>query len=365
MSDYTVASGNNLWNICKKHYNLKTNAEIAAKVKEVAAANKITDPNKISVGQTLSLPDAIAVLNNAQNSQSTSSQSSDKQQPVPAQVTGQTPAQMEAQVRTKMGLAEGEPIPEGVKLVEIGNEKVLMKDGKPLDDAGIAALKNPNAKVYSKEVSAAADAKIKSFDFNTPEDIENAKNFEVSLFSPDTNTDEQKNQAYSDYAEKILNDYYDINKDGKVTKEEFEEKEFNGLQKTNEIMGYGDEDDISAKRMSSLYAQNMDLDFDEVISKEELAYFVKMSDKIDKKQDGVINAKFETGMAQSMLGLYSNDDKTKGIIQKYLMGETLTPEEQKIFNEASADRRISMASKAGLATDAAINRMVKWKHEQP
>ena len=41
MSSYTIKSGDNLWNICKRQFGLTNSAEIAKKVKEVAGYNNI------------------------------------------------------------------------------------------------------------------------------------------------------------------------------------------------------------------------------------------------------------------------------------------------------------------------------------
>lgn len=59
MGDYTIKSGDNLWNICKRQFKLNNNAEIAKKVNEVAKANGISNPNLIFAGKTLELGDAM------------------------------------------------------------------------------------------------------------------------------------------------------------------------------------------------------------------------------------------------------------------------------------------------------------------
>lgn len=59
MSDYTVKSGDNLWNICKKQFKLSNNAEIAKKVNDVAKANGISNPNLIFAGKNIELGDAM------------------------------------------------------------------------------------------------------------------------------------------------------------------------------------------------------------------------------------------------------------------------------------------------------------------
>lgn len=53
--NYTIQSGDNLWNIVKKQYGLTNNTEIANKVNEIAKANGLKTPNSIFVGSTLKI----------------------------------------------------------------------------------------------------------------------------------------------------------------------------------------------------------------------------------------------------------------------------------------------------------------------
>lgn len=53
--EYTVQSGDNLWNIIKEYYNLKSNSEIASKINEVAEYNNIDNPDMIYVGQEIKM----------------------------------------------------------------------------------------------------------------------------------------------------------------------------------------------------------------------------------------------------------------------------------------------------------------------
>ncbi len=59
---YTIKSGDNLWNICKRQFNLSNNADIAKKVNEVAKANGISNPNLIFAGKKIELSDATDTL---------------------------------------------------------------------------------------------------------------------------------------------------------------------------------------------------------------------------------------------------------------------------------------------------------------
>ena len=54
-SEYTVQSGDNLWNIVKDFYNLSDNSDIATKVDEIATYNNIKNPNIIYAGQILKM----------------------------------------------------------------------------------------------------------------------------------------------------------------------------------------------------------------------------------------------------------------------------------------------------------------------
>lgn len=51
ITEYTVQSGDNLWNIVKDFYNLSDNSAIATKVDEIAAYNNIENPGIIYAGQ--------------------------------------------------------------------------------------------------------------------------------------------------------------------------------------------------------------------------------------------------------------------------------------------------------------------------
>ena len=55
ISEYTVQSGDNLWNIVKDFYNLTDNSAIATKVNEIATYNNIENPSIIYAGQILKM----------------------------------------------------------------------------------------------------------------------------------------------------------------------------------------------------------------------------------------------------------------------------------------------------------------------
>ena len=55
ITEYTVQSGDNLWNIVKDFYNLTDNSDIATKVDEIATYNGIENPGIIYAGQILKM----------------------------------------------------------------------------------------------------------------------------------------------------------------------------------------------------------------------------------------------------------------------------------------------------------------------
>ena len=55
ISEYTVQSGDNLWNIVKDFYNLTDNSAIATKIDEIATYNNIENPSIIYAGQILKM----------------------------------------------------------------------------------------------------------------------------------------------------------------------------------------------------------------------------------------------------------------------------------------------------------------------
>ena len=55
ITEYTVQSGDNLWNIVKDFYNLSDNSAIATKVDEIATYNDIENPSIIYTGMKLKM----------------------------------------------------------------------------------------------------------------------------------------------------------------------------------------------------------------------------------------------------------------------------------------------------------------------
>ncbi len=295
MSNYTVKAGDNLWNIIKNQLKITNNAEIAQKVKEIAATNGMTKPGLIFPGQKIELGSAMDSLE-------------------------------------KTSFAENP--------------------------------QTPTKKEYSPEITKAVDDKVKSWDVKTYDDVKASMSTKVSVFSPDTKTPEDKQKAYEDYSEKLLLTHYDLNKDGKVTSEEFAKAEEDGSLKTNEISRKHDkesgiyeasETDIQndnriANRTANLFAKNLDMNGDGIISKEEFAFFNKTADSLDGKEDGIIQANAEGAMFQSVTGMNANNKDINRVVNKYLQGETLNSDEQKILDSSSVKIRAALSKAAGIET---------------
>ncbi len=106
---------------------------------------------------------------------------------------------------------------------------------------------------------------------------------EFVIFNKKTTTPEAQKQAYLDYSEKML-DFFDKNKDGKVTEEEYIQ---GNIELNYEILKQryhspNDERNLIKKMLtynSKLTSNTLDTNSDGYISKEEYAMFVLMCDK--------------------------------------------------------------------------------------
>lgn len=286
MSSYTIKSGDCLWNICKREYKLTSNADILKKVKEVAAANNMNVNDTIFAGKTLQLA---SPENETESSES--------------------------------------------------------------------AATNP---VKNKAQLAAAE-RIGYNNIQSYEDLNTLANSSVSIFGSDVKTDAQKNQAYLDYSNELLLNYYDEHKDGTVTVEEFTQKE----QASNETVmkltqGYLAENGVTstaedkardqriAQRSAALFAQNLDFNGNGKIDASELAFFNENADEIDGAKDGVIKNAGESAMFGAVTGMNAGNQEYNRVVNKYLLGETLTPEEQQTLKACQNTIRTNMAKAAGL-----------------
>ena len=198
-------------------------------------------------------------------------------------------------------------------------------------------------KLIDAKVQAAVKAKtdrseqLKQSSSVTPGD------FSVSIFI-DNMTAEEKNYAYAKYAESILAKY-DANNDKNITVAEFTQKEVADMGND-----WVQSNPLAAQRSGNLFAENLDTNGDGTISIDEFSYFLKEADTMDDPnnmaQDGVITEKSEADLADSVGGTNISDEKLKEVTKKYLEGQTLTAEEQKILNNGSKTIRTSMASRA-------------------
>ena len=326
MSYYTVNSGDTLWNVVKREYKLSNNTDIANKVNELAKKNNISDPNKIKIVQKIEL------FNSSNN-----------------------------------------------------------KDVK-------TATQTTTPENVANTASNAVKQRISYNNINSYDDLNKLASSSVSIFGSEIQTEAQKEQAYLDYSEGLLNEYYDINKDGKVTVEEFAEVEKNGAAKAGEIQGDKLDNDIIAQlekddealsiydldgdkkisideyretlkkynlesfnnqevtqtiaeRSGNLFAKNLDMNADGVISKQELAFFNQNADGLDGAADGVISNAGESAMFGAITGMNARDKKINAVVNKYLQGADLTEEEQKILEQSTGIIRTNMSKAAGLDTE--------------
>ena len=81
---------------------------------------------------------------------------------------------------------------------------------------------------------------------------------------------------------------------------------------------------------------------------EELAFFNKNADEIDGELDGVITNAGESGMFGAITGMNAADTEINRVVNKYLSGETLTADEQKILEKSTNIIRTNMAKAAGI-----------------
>ncbi len=331
-TSYSVKSGDNLWNIVKRQFNLTNNADIANTVNKVAKANNIQNQNLIFAGQTINLDIGLTI------------------------------------------------------------EKADEQDAASQGNTDTAA--NP----ITQQAQTAANERIGFNNITNYNDLDRLSNSSVSIFSSEVKTDEQRQQAYTAYSEQLLKEYYDLNGDGTVTTEEFGKKEAEGSASALNIQGqkldndvitdietnpekrdlleaYDTNDDgkISqeeyqaglaslglqpmnneelnqtiSERSGNLFARNLDMNGDGIISAQELAFFNKNADEMDGKADGVITNAGESGMFSAVTGMNANNQEINRVVNKYLSGETLTADEQKILEQSTITLRTNMKKAAGL-----------------
>ena len=352
MSTYSVKAGDNLWGIVKTHFKLTSSTDIANKVNEVAKANNISNANLIFAGQKINLDMGLTVEKESTEQAVTQTQT----QTTPAATAPSAPAQTAP--------------------------------------AAQQTATNP----ITQQAQTAANERIGFNNITNYDDFKRLKISSVSIFSSDVKTDEQRQQAYTAYSEQLLKEYYDLNGDGKVTTEEFGKKETECSANALNIQGQKIDNDVIhdietnpeqqtllnfydtnkdgkisqdeyenglaslgeqtwnnqelnytiSERKGNLFARNLDMNGDGIISAQELAFFNKNADEMDGKLDGVITNAGESGMFSAITGMNAANQEINRVVNKYLSGETLTADEQKILEQSTITLRTNMKKAAGL-----------------
>lgn len=211
-------------------------------------------------------------------------------------------------------------------------------------------------------ISSAVAQKISLSNLKTYADINKLAASSIKIWGDDVKTDNQKQQAYTQYSEQLLLQYYDLNHDGTVTVDEFTQKE----QASNETVAkltqgylaseYGmtstaddkARDQRIAARSAALFAQNLDFNGNGKIDAEELAFFNENADELDGAKDGVIENASEATMFGAVTGMNAGNEEYNRVVNKYLQGKTLTAEEKETLKECQATIRKNMGKAAGI-----------------
>ena len=313
MPVHNIVSGDTLWGIVKKNYNLTNNTDIANMVNKVAKANGISNPDKIYAGKTIQLVDV-----------------------------------QEKNEDTFVRTINDESTSQGGAVKNVSNP-MSSKDDKT---QVTAKEENNNNTEVSPTVQKAIDEKLASKDLKSYEDINKAENTTVNLFAQNA-TDEEKEKAYTDFSNGILKSY-DTDGDGKVTVEEFAQKEYADNIKASELTveKFGGEVDekkkLASQRLGNIFAQNLDINQNGKIDTEEMNFFNKTADAMDGQQDGQISTAYEKVLFSSIIGTNVDNKELQAVTEKYFEGIQLTDEEQKIFDEGMKTINKSMRDMSGI-----------------
>ena len=313
MPVHNIVSGDTLWGIVKKNYNLTNNTDIANMVNKVAKANGISNPDKIYAGKTIQLVDV-----------------------------------QEKNEDTFVRTTNDESTSQGGAVKNVSNP-MSSKDDKT---QVTAKEENNNNTEVSPTVQKAIDEKLASKDLKSYEDINKAENTTVNLFAQNA-TDEEKEKAYTDFSNGILKSY-DTDGDGKVTVEEFAQKEYADNIKASELTveKFGGEVDekkkLASQRLGNIFAQNLDINQNGKIDTEEMNFFNKTADAMDKQQDGQISTAYEKALFSSIIGTNASNQELQAVTEKYFEGIQLTDEEQKIFDDGMKTINKSMRDMSGV-----------------
>ena len=313
MPVHNIVSGDTLWGIVKKNYNLTNNTDIANMVNKVAKANGISNPDKIYAGKTIQLVDV-----------------------------------QEKNEDTFVRTINDESTSQGGAVKNVSNP-MSSKDDKT---QVTAKEENNNNTEVSPTVQKAIDEKLASKDLKSYEDINKAENTTVNLFAQNA-TDEEKEKAYTDFSNGILKSY-NADGDGTVTVEEFAQKEYADNIKASELTvdAFGGEvseqNKLASQRLGNIFAQNLDINQNGKIDTEEMNFFNKTADAMDGQQDGQISTAYEKVLFSSIIGTNVDNKELQAVTEKYFEGIQLTDEEQKIFDEGMKTINKSMRDMSGI-----------------
>ncbi len=313
MTVHNIVSGDTLWGIVKKNYNLTNNTDIANMVNKVAKANGISNPDKIYAGKTIQLVDV-----------------------------------QEKNEDTFVRTTNDESTSQGGAVKNVSNP-MSSKDDKT---QVTAKEENNNNTEVSPTVQKAIDEKLASKDLKSYEDINKAENTTVNLFAQNA-TDEEKEKAYTDFSNGILKSY-NADGDGTVTVEEFAQKEYADNIKASELTvdAFGGEvseqNKLASQRLGNIFAQNLDINQNGKIDTEEMNFFNKTADAMDGQQDGQISTAYEKVLFSSIIGTNVDNKELQAVTEKYFEGIQLTDEEQKIFDEGMKTINKSMRDMSGI-----------------
>ena len=313
MPVHNIVSGDTLWGIVKKNYNLTNNTDIANMVNKVAKANGISNPDKIYAGKTIQLVDV-----------------------------------QEKNEDTFVRTTNDESTSQGGAVKNVSNP-MSSKDDKT---QVTAKEENNNNTEVSPTVQKAIDEKLTSKDLKSYEDINKAENTTVNLFAQNA-TDEEKEKAYTDFSNGILKSY-NADGDGTVTVEEFAQKEYADNIKASELTvekfggEVSEQNKLASQRLGNIFAQNLDINQNGKIDTEEMNFFNKTADAMDGQQDGQISTAYEKVLFSSIIGTNVDNKELQAVTEKYFEGIQLTDEEQKIFDEGMKTINKSMRDMSGI-----------------
>lgn len=284
MTNYTVNTGDNLWNIVKREFKLTSNSEIAKKVKKIAQDNNLSNPDRIFTGQIINLgaTDTVDLSSNANNSNGN----------------------------------QTNPINENA--ANAANQRIA----------------NGNIKTYS-DLENLAQSSVSLWGTNTLNEQEKKQAY--TAFS------EELLKKYYD-----LNNDGTVTVEEFAEKERSSSLKAGEIQANELGYSAGESERTISQRTGNVFAQNLDFNGNGNIDAEELAFFNKEADGIDGKYDGIITNAGESSMFDSVTGINADNEEYNRVVKKYFRGETLTPEEQETLKNCQKTIRTNIGRAAGI-----------------